>query len=154
MGRWRSWLSHLSNTQKVLSSNLGRLNFEPNAPFCFGLRASSPTFDGGFVLSQVYDRSRETIVNVECDRRQLHLTGRRAADRDRDFVQVVLNAMDASIGDPFVLAAYASQQKPSKGKQRQALPHVYATYTPGPRDGYVTATVQGDGIHTLDVRTS
>ena len=25
MGRWRSWLSHLSNTQKVLSSNLGRL---------------------------------------------------------------------------------------------------------------------------------
>ena len=24
-GRWRSWLSHLSNTQKVLSSNLGRL---------------------------------------------------------------------------------------------------------------------------------
>ncbi|KAL1757337.1 hypothetical protein FB107DRAFT_209680 [Schizophyllum commune] len=59
--------------------------------------------------------------------------------------------MDASIGDPFVLAAYASQQKPSKGKQRQALPHVYATYTPGPRDGYVTATVQGDGIHTLDV---
>ncbi|KAI5898052.1 uncharacterized protein SCHCODRAFT_02610985 [Schizophyllum commune H4-8] len=59
--------------------------------------------------------------------------------------------MDASIGDPFVLATYASQQKPSKGKQRQALPHVYATYTPGPRDGYVTATGQGDGIHTLDV---
>ena len=27
MGRWRSWLSHLSNTQKVLSSNLGRLTF-------------------------------------------------------------------------------------------------------------------------------
>ena len=26
-GRWRSWLSHLSNTQKVLSSNLGRLIF-------------------------------------------------------------------------------------------------------------------------------
>ncbi len=25
MGRWRSWLSHLSNTQKVLSSSLGRL---------------------------------------------------------------------------------------------------------------------------------
>ncbi|KAI5894798.1 uncharacterized protein SCHCODRAFT_02617817 [Schizophyllum commune H4-8] len=24
-GRWRSWLSHLSNTQKVLSSILGRL---------------------------------------------------------------------------------------------------------------------------------
>ena len=24
-GRWRSWLSHLSNTQKVLSSSLGRL---------------------------------------------------------------------------------------------------------------------------------
>ncbi|KAI4518997.1 hypothetical protein K525DRAFT_207165 [Schizophyllum commune Loenen D] len=62
--------------------------------------------------------------------------------------------MDASIGDPFVLATYASQQKPSKGKQRQALPHVYATYTSGPRDGYVTATAQGDGIHTLDVRTS
>ena len=32
MGRWRSWLSHLSNTQKVLSSNLGRLNiFAPSA---------------------------------------------------------------------------------------------------------------------------
>jgi hypothetical protein len=38
MGRWRSWLSHLSNipdgqliTQKVLSSNLGRLIFSiPN----------------------------------------------------------------------------------------------------------------------------
>ncbi|KAL1670671.1 hypothetical protein GGF50DRAFT_109105 [Schizophyllum commune] len=59
--------------------------------------------------------------------------------------------MDASIGDPFVLATYASQQKPSKGKQRQALPRVYATYTSGPRDGYVTATAQGDGIHTLDV---
>ena len=27
MGRWRSWLSHLSNTQKVLSSILGRLTF-------------------------------------------------------------------------------------------------------------------------------
>ena len=26
-GRWRSWLSHLSNTQKVLSSSLGRLIF-------------------------------------------------------------------------------------------------------------------------------
>ena len=26
-GRWRSWLSHLSNTQKVLSSSLGRLTF-------------------------------------------------------------------------------------------------------------------------------
>ena len=26
-GRWRSWLSHLSNTQKVLSSILGRLTF-------------------------------------------------------------------------------------------------------------------------------
>ena len=25
--RWRSWLSHLSNTQKVLSSSLGRLTF-------------------------------------------------------------------------------------------------------------------------------
>ena len=25
MGRWRSWLSHLSNTQKVLSSILGQL---------------------------------------------------------------------------------------------------------------------------------
>ena len=25
VGRWRSWLSHLSNTQKVLSSSLGRL---------------------------------------------------------------------------------------------------------------------------------
>ena len=25
VGRWRSWLSHLSNTQKVLSSILGRL---------------------------------------------------------------------------------------------------------------------------------
>ncbi|KAL1737973.1 hypothetical protein HDZ31DRAFT_78730 [Schizophyllum fasciatum] len=59
--------------------------------------------------------------------------------------------MDASIGDPFVLASYASHQKASKGKQRQSLPHVYATYTPGPRDGYVTATAQGDGIHTLDV---
>ena len=27
MVRWRSWLSHLSNTQKVLSSSLGRINF-------------------------------------------------------------------------------------------------------------------------------
>ena len=27
VGRWRSWLSHLSNTQKVLSSSLGRLIF-------------------------------------------------------------------------------------------------------------------------------
>ena len=35
MGRWRSWLSHLSNTQKVLSSNLGRLIFEPLPAFLF-----------------------------------------------------------------------------------------------------------------------
>ena len=34
MGRWRSWLSHLSNTQKVLSSNLGRLMFCINPLAC------------------------------------------------------------------------------------------------------------------------
>ncbi|KAK0442289.1 uncharacterized protein EV420DRAFT_1080408 [Desarmillaria tabescens] len=30
LGRWRSWLSHLSNTQKVLSSSLGQLTFYPH----------------------------------------------------------------------------------------------------------------------------
>lgn len=50
-----------------------------------------------------------------------------------------------------MLANYTAQQKSSKGKQRQQVSDVYATYTPGTRDGYVTATVQGDGIHTLDV---
>ena len=34
-GRWRSWLSHLSNTQKVLSSILGRLMFLNGSPVGF-----------------------------------------------------------------------------------------------------------------------
>ena len=31
--RWRSWLSHLSNTQKVLSSSLGRIIISFAPPF-------------------------------------------------------------------------------------------------------------------------
>ena len=38
--RWRSWLSHLSNTQKVLSSSLGRIIL---ASFCFLLLQISIT---------------------------------------------------------------------------------------------------------------
>ncbi len=41
-GRWRSWLSHLSNTQKVLSSNLGRLIVFDRAALPLGRPARTP----------------------------------------------------------------------------------------------------------------
>ncbi|KAJ6606417.1 hypothetical protein DFH09DRAFT_8080 [Mycena vulgaris] len=68
--------------------------------------------------------------------------------------------MDASIGEPFLLASYAVAQRLQKSKaaaksQRMGA-SVYATHekiASGSSDGYVTVTAQGDGVHVLDLST-
>ena len=47
-GRWCSWLSLLSNTQAVLSSNLGRLSFWQREVCFLFLTSSSLAYPGGW----------------------------------------------------------------------------------------------------------
>ena len=66
--------------------------------------------------------------------------------------------MTSSIGDPFLLASYSISKrllnpKPTKNPDANPLSHAHITYTDSKSDGYATATVQGDGIHLLDVCT-
>ena len=66
--------------------------------------------------------------------------------------------MTSSINDPFLLASYSISKRllnPKSSKNTDANPSapVHITYTDAKSDGYATATVQGDGIHLLDVRT-
>jgi len=65
--------------------------------------------------------------------------------------------MTSSISDPFLLASYSISKrllnpKPSKNPDVIPSANVHITYTDSKSDGYATATVQGDGIHLLDVR--
>lgn len=57
--------------------------------------------------------------------------------------------MEAAISDPYHLATYSTH---SRGSSSAA---VYTTFTsvPGADGGWVTVTVQGDGIHIIDVST-
>jgi hypothetical protein len=64
--------------------------------------------------------------------------------------------MDASIGEPFHLASYGVAQRLQKSKTKSQRPtaSVFATHekiASGSKDGYVTVTSQGDGVHVLDV---
>ena len=66
--------------------------------------------------------------------------------------------MTSSISDPFLLASYSISKRllnPKSTKKSDANPsaNVHVTYTDSKSDGYATATVQGDGIHVLDVCT-
>ena len=66
--------------------------------------------------------------------------------------------MTCSISDPFLLASYSISKrllnpKPSKNPDIFPSANVHITYTNSKSDGYATATVQGDGIHLLDVCT-
>jgi len=66
--------------------------------------------------------------------------------------------MTSSISDPFLLASYSISKRlfnPKSSKNPHANPsaNVHITYTDSKSDGYATATVQGDGIHLLDVCT-
>ncbi|KAK7035764.1 hypothetical protein R3P38DRAFT_2908933 [Favolaschia claudopus] len=64
--------------------------------------------------------------------------------------------MDASISEPFHLASYNTPQRLQRSKSHRPTSNVYATHeniASGSRDGYVTATAQGDGIHVLDLST-
>ncbi|KAJ7702224.1 hypothetical protein B0H17DRAFT_1327195 [Mycena rosella] len=69
--------------------------------------------------------------------------------------------MDASIGEPFLLASYAVAQRLKKSKATAKAPQragasVSATHgkiASGSSDGYVTVTAQGDGVHVLDLST-
>ena len=66
--------------------------------------------------------------------------------------------MTSSISDPFLLASYSISKRllnPKSSKNPDANPsaNVHVTYTDSKSDGYATATVQGDGVHLLDVRT-
>jgi len=65
--------------------------------------------------------------------------------------------MTSSISDPFLLASYSISKrlldlKPSKNPDLIPSANVHITHTDSKSDGYATATVQGDGIHLLDVR--
>jgi hypothetical protein len=65
--------------------------------------------------------------------------------------------MDASIGEPFLLASYGVTQrlqKSAKAGKSNLGANVYAShdkFASGSSDGYVTVTAQGDGVHVLDV---
>lgn len=68
------------------------------------------------------------------------------------------SGMDASVGEPFLLANYGVAQRLKKskaaGKTQPPGANVYATHekiASGSSDGYVTVTAQGDGVHVLDV---
>ena len=66
--------------------------------------------------------------------------------------------MTSSISDPFLLASYSISKRllnPKSTKNSDVNPsaNVHITYTDSKSDGYATATVQGDGIHVLDVCT-
>lgn len=66
--------------------------------------------------------------------------------------------MTSSISDPFLLASYSISKrllgsKSSKNSDANPSANVHITYTDSKSDGYATATVQGDGIHLLDVCT-
>ncbi|KAJ7243378.1 hypothetical protein B0H12DRAFT_1236417 [Mycena haematopus] len=66
--------------------------------------------------------------------------------------------MDASIGEPFHLAAYGVSQRLQKSKtiSQRSIANIFATHektASGSRDGYVTVTAQGDGVHVLDLST-
>lgn len=66
--------------------------------------------------------------------------------------------MTSSISDPFLLASYSISKRllnPNSQKNPDAntSANVHITYTDSRSDGYATATVQGDGIHLLDVCT-
>ncbi|KAF9644503.1 hypothetical protein BDM02DRAFT_3190540 [Thelephora ganbajun] len=64
--------------------------------------------------------------------------------------------MTSSVNDPFLLASYSISRRllnPKSSKNPDANPssNIHITYTDSKSDGYATATVQGDGIHLLDI---
>ncbi|KAJ7460953.1 hypothetical protein B0H11DRAFT_2315486 [Mycena galericulata] len=68
--------------------------------------------------------------------------------------------MDATVGEPFLLASYGVAQRLQKskaaGKSQSSSAHLYATHekiASGSSDGYATVTAQGDGVHVLDLST-
>ncbi|KAJ6582836.1 hypothetical protein B0H10DRAFT_897137 [Mycena sp. CBHHK59/15] len=67
--------------------------------------------------------------------------------------------MDASIGEPFLLASYAVTQRLQKSMntgESERVANLCATHekiASGSSDGYVTVTAQGDGVHVLDLST-
>ncbi|KAJ7221708.1 hypothetical protein GGX14DRAFT_670888 [Mycena pura] len=67
--------------------------------------------------------------------------------------------MDASIDEPFHVATYSVSQRLRKSKANKDKPpvaNVFAShdkFEPGSSSGYITVTVQGDGVHILDFAT-
>jgi len=63
--------------------------------------------------------------------------------------------MTSSISDAFLLASYSISKRLLNPKNPGLTPsaNVHITYTDSKSDGHATATVQGDGIHLLDVRS-
>ncbi|KAJ7491244.1 hypothetical protein FB451DRAFT_1514944 [Mycena latifolia] len=61
--------------------------------------------------------------------------------------------MDASIGEPFLLASYAVAQRPQKSKSTANIYATHEKFASSSSDGYVTVTAQGDGVHVLDLST-
>ncbi|KDQ64213.1 hypothetical protein JAAARDRAFT_219567 [Jaapia argillacea MUCL 33604] len=62
----------------------------------------------------------------------------------------------ATISDPFLLASYdVSQRYKIQNKPGECSSHVFASHHPSPNsgDGWVTTTVQGEGVHVLDLTT-
>ncbi|KAJ7090344.1 hypothetical protein B0H15DRAFT_930478 [Mycena belliarum] len=66
--------------------------------------------------------------------------------------------MDASVGEPFLLASYAVPQRLQNSRTAKESPRasIFATHgktASGSSDGYVTVSAQGDGVHVLDLST-
>jgi hypothetical protein len=60
--------------------------------------------------------------------------------------------MSAIINDPFLLASYDRQKKLTKPGSDDGS-SAFVSHDGGPKEGYATTTVQGDGLHVIDVRT-
>jgi len=97
----------------------------------------------------------QTSKNSDADIHDQDVQGSRAT-------QFLFAAMSSSsIGDPYLLRSYGQpkyneSQSHTSSSPSDPSPCVYVTHgkQSNSEDGYVTVTVQADGIHILDVRIS
>jgi hypothetical protein len=66
--------------------------------------------------------------------------------------------MSIAIGEPFLLSSYDIPWRESSGSQSHH--GIYVNHEPSgaakakSREGFATVTVQGDGVHVVDVKSS
>jgi hypothetical protein len=84
--RWRSWLSHLSNTQKVPGSNPGRtIFFDPNSQFRFLHAESCISFFNG--QEQHHTCTMYVFFHMMCFRNEMREMDNKLPPVSRSFLQ-------------------------------------------------------------------